>query len=288
MSKRVLVVNDIPGAGKVAANINIPILSAGGMEVSVLPTMFVSTQTGESYSNIIRHEMNEDFRRTLDVWKNNDIHFDVIMTGYFSTIEQLELFTEYYLQEKVRNPEMKLLMDPIMADNGKYYPGFDHRIAEKFSALMKQADIVFPNITEACFITNTPYSELMTVEELNQVSLKLIESGVQYVVITGVRVPESNPNQIGFYVRGQNDYNKLIMHKYYPEHFFGTGDIVVSSATVWFSRGYSIEDTLLKTGKIIEQSLDNTLALNRDIKWGIYFEPILNQFFPINDKERSF
>ena len=64
MSKRVLVVNDIPGAGKVAANINIPILSAGGMEVSVLPTMFVSTQTGESYSNIIRHEMNEDFRRT--------------------------------------------------------------------------------------------------------------------------------------------------------------------------------------------------------------------------------
>lgn len=288
MSKRVLVVNDIPGAGKVAANINIPILSAGGMEVSVLPTMFVSTQTGESYSNIIRHEMNEDFRRTLDVWKNNDIHFDVIMTGYFSTIEQLELFTEYYLQEKVRNPEMKLLMDPIMADNGKYYPGFDHRIAEKFSALMKQADIVFPNITEACFITNTPYSELMTVEELNQVSLKLIDSGVQYVVITGVRVPESNPNQIGFYVRGQNDYNKLIMHKYYPEHFFGTGDIVVSSATVWFSRGYSIEDTLLKTGKIIEQSLDNTLALNRDIKWGIYFEPILNQFFPINDKERSF
>lgn len=288
MSKRVLVVNDIPGAGKVAANINIPILSAGGMEVSVLPTMFVSTQTGESYSNIIRHEMNEDFRRTLDVWKNNDIHFDVILTGYFSTIEQLELFTEYYLQEKVRNPEMKLLMDPIMADNGKYYPGFDHRIAEKFSALMKQADIVFPNITEACFITNTPYSELMTVEELNQVSLKLIESGVQYVVITGVRVPESNPNQIGFYVRGQNDYNKLIMHKYYPEHFFGTGDIVVSSATVWFSRGYSIEDTLLKTGKIIEQSLDNTLALNRDIKWGIYFEPILNQFFPINDKERSF
>ncbi|MBZ6526179.1 pyridoxamine kinase [Aerococcaceae bacterium DSM 111021] len=288
MSKRVLVVNDIPGAGKVAANINIPILSAGGMEVSVLPTMFVSTQTGESYSNIIRHEMNEDFRRTLDVWKNNDIHFDVILTGYFSTIEQLELFTEYYLQEKVRNPEMKLLMDPIMADNGKYYPGFDHRIAEKFSALMKQADIVFPNITEACFITNTPYSELMTVEELNQVSLKLIESGVQYVVITGVRVPESNPNQIGFYVRGQNDYNRLIMHKYYPEHFFGTGDIVVSSATVWFSRGYSIEDTLLKTGKIIEQSLDNTLALNRDIKWGIYFEPILNQFFPINDKERSF
>ena len=280
MSKRVLVVNDIPGAGKVAANINIPILSAGGLEVSILPTMFVSTQTGESYANIIRHEMNEDFKRTVEVWKANDIHFDVMMTGYFSTTEQVELFTQYYREEKRLNPELILLMDPIMADHGKYYPGFDHQIAEKFSALMKEADIVFPNITEACFITNTPYSESMTVEELDEVSRKLIESGAKYVAITGVRLPDKMPGQIGFYVRGHNDYQKLLMHKYYPQHFFGTGDIVVSSTTVWYSRGLSIEESLVKTGNIIEQSLDNTLALNRDIKWGIYFEPTLKEFFP--------
>lgn len=285
MSKRVLVVNDIPGAGKVAANINIPILSAAGLEVSVLPTMFVSTQTGESYSEIIRHEMDESFKQTIEVWQRNDIHFDVILTGYFSTIEQIELFTQYYQSEKQMNPDLILLMDPIMADHGKFYPGFDYRIAEKFSALMKEADIVFPNITEACFITNTPYSEDMDLEHLTELSEKLVESGVQYAVITGVMLPESYPNKIGFLIGGQHKEQELVMHKYYPQHFFGTGDIVVSSATVWYSRGYSVRETLIKTGEIIEQSLDNTLALKRDIKWGIYFEPVLQQFFPLNDTE---
>src|SRR5699024_1080599 len=180
-SKRVLPVNHTPGAGKAAATMTIPILSAGGSEVSILPAMFVSIRTGENYANIIRHATNEEFKRTVEVSKANDIHFDVLMTWYFSTTEQVELFTQYYREEKRLNPELILLMDPIMADHGKYYPGFDHKIAEKFSALMKEADIVFPNITEACFITNTPYSESMTVEELDEVSRKLIESGAKYV-----------------------------------------------------------------------------------------------------------
>ena len=111
-------------------------------------------------------------------------------------------------------------------------------------------------------------------------SIKLLEYGAKYVAITGVRLPDKMPDKIGFYVRGHNDYQKLLMHRYYPQHFFGTGDIVVSSTTVWYSRGLSIEESLAKTGSIIEQSLDNTLALNRDIKWGIYFEPTLKEFFP--------
>lgn len=78
-------------------------------------------------------------------------------------------------EEKRLNPELILLMDPIMADHGKYYPGFDHQIAEKFSALMKEADIVFPNITEACLLRIHLIQVVMTVEELDKVSLKLIE-----------------------------------------------------------------------------------------------------------------
>lgn len=280
MSKRVLVVNDIPGAGKVAANVNIPILSAGGLEVSILPTMFVSTQTGESYSELVRHEMNENFKATLDVWVKNDIHFDVFMTGYFSTIEQIEIFTEYFRKEKQLNPAVTLLMDPIMADHGKYYPGFDSHIAEKFSTLMKVADVIFPNITEACLITKTPYSEIMTVEELDQMSEKLIDMGVNYSVITGVRFPEEKPNEIGFYAKGPDNYQEVILHKYYHQHFFGTGDIVISSATVWYSQGNTMSEILTKSGQIIEEALDKTIALNRDIKWGIYFEPTLHHFFP--------
>ncbi|XJS11476.1 bifunctional hydroxymethylpyrimidine kinase/phosphomethylpyrimidine kinase [Aerococcaceae bacterium WGS1372] len=184
MVKRVLVVNDIPGAGKVAANVNIPILSAGRLEVSILPTMVISTQTGESYTEIVRHEFGTNFKAFMDIWEKNDIHFDVVMTGYFSTVEQVEEFRQYYTREKQLNPDMILIMDPIMADHGKFYPGFDNQIAQKFAGLMQLADIIFPNITEACFITDTPYSENFTVDELSNIGEKLIEFGVKYSVIT--------------------------------------------------------------------------------------------------------
>lgn len=282
MVKRVLVVNDIPGAGKVAANVNVPILSAGGLEVSILPTMVISTQTGESYSEIVRHELAEDFSKFMDIWVKNDIHFDLVVTGYFSTVEQLELFSQYYEREKNLNPQMMLIMDPIMADNGKFYPGFDNQIANKFADLMQYADIIFPNITEACFITGTDYSELMTVEQLTELGNKLLDTGVKYSAITGVLLPDTHPNEIGFYVQGQDAYSEFIMHKYYPQHFFGTGDIVVSAATVWYSRGDSIATTLKKTGEFIELALDHTIQLERDLRWGINFEPFLNKFFEIN------
>lgn len=278
MGKKVLVVNDIPGAGKVAANINMPILSAGGLEVSILPTMIISTQTGESYSELVRHEMETDFKAFMDVWKKNDIHFDVVMTGYFSTVEQVEQFTEYYENEKKLNSEMILIMDPIMADHGVFYPGFDHEIAQKFAGLMKHADIVLPNITEACFITNTPYSENLTIDQLTDIGNKLLESGVKYSVITGVRIEEQE-DRIGFLVQGLNREPQLVLHKYYPQHFFGTGDIVVSAATVWYSRGDSITETLEKIGEYIELSLENTIQLQRELRWGIYFEPYLYKFF---------
>lgn len=278
MVKKVLVVNDIPGAGKVAANVNMPILSAGGLEVSILPTMLISTQTGESYTELVRHELATDFKEFLDVWEKNDIHFDIIMTGYFSTVEQVEQFEQYYAKEKQLNPNLMLVMDPIMADHGIFYPGFDDQIAKRFAGLMQHADIVLPNITEACFITNTPYSETLSLDQLRDIGQKLLASGVKYSVITGVRLTEDQ-EKIGFLIQGADQTDQLVLHKYYPQHFFGTGDIVVSAATVWYSRGESIEATLEKIGEVIELVLEHTIQLNRELRWGINFEPFLYKFF---------
>lgn len=278
MVKKVLVVNDIPGAGKVAANVNMPILSAGGLEVSILPTMLISTQTGESYTELVRHELATDFKAFLDVWEKNDIHFDIIMTGYFSTVEQVEQFEQYYAKEKQLNPNLMLVMDPIMADHGIFYPGFDDQIAKRFAGLMQHADIVLPNITEACFITNTPYSETLSLDQLRDIGQKLLASGVKYSVITGVRLTEDQ-EKIGFLIQGADQTDQLVLHKYYPQHFFGTGDIVVSAATVWYSRGESIEATLEKIGEFIELVLEHTIQLDRELRWGINFEPFLYKFF---------
>ncbi|XJS11477.1 hypothetical protein ACF3NG_04515 [Aerococcaceae bacterium WGS1372] len=85
--------------------------------------------------------------------------------------------------------------------------------------------------------------------------------------------------KIGFLVQGSDQSKDLILHKYYPQHFFGTGDIVVSAATVWYSRGVAINETLERIGEFIELVLENTIQLQRELRWGINFEPFLYKFF---------
>lgn len=274
----ILVVNDIAGAGKVAANVNIPILAAAQLEVAVLPTLLLSMQTGGFYNNIVRHYLDDDFKRMLDHWQKNDIHFKMHLTGYFASGQQISQYTDYYLREKEKHPQSLLVMDPIMGDHGKFYDGFDETIADRLRQLISQADIIFPNITEACLLTGFPYKEELTDSELNQVSDLLLEIGVKNVVITGVRFPDDHPNQIGFYLKGDHISGQWLSHKYYSQFYFGTGDLAVSSIVAWLSKGHSLTQAIKKTGPIIEEVIEATNSLERDIRRGLYFEGSLHHY----------
>lgn len=274
----ILVVNDIPGAGKVAANVNIPILTAAQLEVALLPTVLLSTQTGGFYEDIVRHEVNDDFRKMLEHWQINDIHFNTHLTGYFSNANQIIDYTNYFISEKTKNPATLLIMDPIMADNGIFYDGFDQSIAKKLAHLISQADIILPNITEACLLTGYPYKENLSIKELNELSDLLLEIGVKNSIITGVRFPKREADKIGFFIKGENIKGQWISHNYYSQFYFGTGDIAVSAIVAWFTKGYSLIEAVEKTGPIIEEVIETSNRLNRDIRRGLYFEASLHHF----------
>lgn len=284
MNKKFLIVNDIPGAGKVAGNINIPILSAAGFETAILPTLILTTETGTyDPEKVLFHRLGEDFQKMLDIWVELDINFQHFLTGYFAHEDQVSSFRDYFVEVKKSNPEAMLFVDPIMADNGDFYPGFNQNIAQAFENLIAHAEFILPNITEACLLTGHPYKEDLSRDELETMCDTFLEWGCKYACISGIRFHDTHPDKIGFYVKGHDLPGQWIYHKYFPETFQGTGDVVFSSIAGFYAQGYSIVDAIEMTGPFIEEVIKKTVALERENRFGLYFEGSLWYFIEKGD-----
>ena len=151
--KKILIANDLPGIGKVALAPAIPIFAFCQIETILLPTVLLSSHTG-GFKNIAIADQTEFMRQSLYQWENLEIKPDAVLTGYFRNTEQIELMVDTI--EKL--PEStKIFIDPIMGDNGKLYSGFTKEHVEAMRKLIQKADVIYPNITEACLLTDTPY-----------------------------------------------------------------------------------------------------------------------------------
>src|SRR5699024_7564759 len=149
------VINDLPGVAKVAGMSNLPILEAAQFEVALLPTLILSTHT-LGYPGLVKHYLNEAFDDILDHWYDLKVQFKGCLTGYFADSQQI---TSIINDLEDNNYPMVVSIDQNMAEFGKLYDGYSEDFPEKFQKLVKYADIIVPNLTEACLITHYPYSE---------------------------------------------------------------------------------------------------------------------------------
>lgn len=277
MEHKVLVVNDLPGVGKVAGSINIPVLSAGQLDVSILPTLLLST-FASGKGQVVRHFLREDFQAMLNHWQELNITFSTILTGYFGNSQQIVALKNYY---EGLNYQPKLIVDPTMGDLGKYYKGFDQSIADTLLELIQYAELIMPNITEACLLTNTAYRPDLSLNEIALMGEKLLQTGVKHVIISGVIPNVENTNQIGFYLMSAESQPTLILHKHYNQLLYGTGDLAISLTTALYSTGMPLEEVLKITGQLMESVIEITLRDNRTKEAGLKFEPMLGDLIKI-------
>lgn len=276
-NNRVLIVNDYAGVGKVAANVVSPILSAAQFEPFVLPTLLLSSNA-DAEGPVITQKTTHLFEDYFNHWDQLEFDFSGYATGYFGDIKQIKLFKDYFLKKQAQNPDVKLFVDPTMGEDGELYPGFDQDVLYQIAQLFEHADIVFPNITEACLIADYPYKKDMDDEELAILGKKLYDLGAKNIIITGVKRMEKDEQKIGFFYYNENHESQLILHNYYPEDLFGTGDIVFSLILSFYFYGFSIAEAIKETSTLTEKVFEDTLALNRAHKYGPYFEPMLFDF----------
>ena len=154
--KRVLAVHDISGVGKCSLTVALPIISAAGVECSVLPTAVLSTHTG-GFTGFTYRDLTEDIAPIAAHWKSLRLHFDAIYTGFLGSFAQIDL-----VAAAIRDLSAKdtlVAVDPVMGDNGKLYTVFDASFPPAMKKLCAGADLIMPNLTEATLMLGEEYRE---------------------------------------------------------------------------------------------------------------------------------
>ena len=265
--KKILIANDLPGIGKVALAPAIPIFACCQIETMLLPTVLLSSHTG-GFKNIAIAEQTAFMKQSLKQWQELDLKPDAVLTGYFRNTEQIELMVDNI--EKL--PEStKIFIDPIMGDNGKLYSGFTKEHVEAMRKLIQKADVIYPNITEACLLTDTPYPKgKITMDFTRELAKKLAKLGPEYIIITGC--PDSEElTGVQLYKKETDAFFDFYKTKY-PHHFYGTGDTLAALATACTLQEMSVEDALSFTLKFIDEVLQLSSQQPEQIPFGLPIE----------------
>lgn len=265
--KKILIANDLPGIGKVALAPAIPIFACCQIETILLPTVLLSSHTG-GFKNIAIADQTEFMRQSLYQWENLELKPDAVLTGYFRNTEQIELMIDSI--EKL--PEStKIFVDPIMGDNGKLYSGFTAEHVDAMRKLIQHADVIYPNITEACLLTETAYpTGKITMDFTRELAKKLSQLGPKHVIITGC--PDSEElTGVQLYTKETDSFFDFYKTKY-PHHFYGTGDTLAALTTACILQDMSVEEALSFTLKFIDEVLQLSSQQPERIPFGLPIE----------------
>ncbi len=266
---RVVCINDLSGMGRASLTVAIPVLSVMGSQACPLPTAVLSAQTG------YRHYSFLDFTPYMAAysraWEQESFSFEGIYTGFLGSLSQISLvesFCEAF-------PHRLLLVDPVMADNGKMYVTYTEEMCAAMRRLVCRADIVTPNITEACLLTDTPYTgESPGTEAALSLCRKIARFGPSTVVLTGLRTgAETVANAV--YESGE-DSAVFCEHTRAPGIYPGTGDLFSSALCGGLMRGMDARSAAQKAGAFVSHAVALTLSLGADPKDGVLFERCLS------------
>ncbi len=276
--KRIITVQDVSCVGKCSLTVALPIISAMGVEASILPTAVLSTHT--MFKNFTFRDLTSDIEPIMAHWKKENIGFDAIYTGYLGSFEQLDLMHKLFAE--FRGKDTKVIVDPCMADNGKLYPGFTPEFALAMGKLCSEADIIVPNLTEASYMLGIPYVAGGYDEEyIVDVLKKLASLGAKQIVLKGIVFDSDQKSVKG--VKGQigivsyNSENGKIswyFHEKMSQSYHGTGDIFASVLVGGLTRGLSLEDAYALAGDFVVESIRVTMTEDKEKWYGVDFEAV--------------
>ena len=262
--RRILTIQDISCIGQCSMTVALPILSACGHEVCILPSALLSTHTG-GFKNPVVCKFGSDLDAIWQHWKQEGITFDAIYTGYLGSVEAIN--TASRIMDEMLAPSGKIIVDPAMADHGKLYRGFDSAYSNAMQQLCMRADVMIPNITEAAMMTGMPYQEVYEADYIQNLLTKL---GGKDVVLTGVSFEHG---KTGAAIRTDEKIS-FYFHDRYDRSFHGTGDIFASAFTGVLMQDRSITEAVRISADFTCKAIYNTIQ-NPAHWYGVKFETAL-------------
>lgn len=273
--KRLLTIQDISCVGQCSLTVALPIISACGIETAVLPSAVLSTHTS-GFSGYTFRDLTDDMPKIKEHWEKENIKFDTIYTGYLGSTKQIDYVADIFAS--VAKGDSKLIVDPVMADNGNLYPGFDTEFVESMKGLCAKADYVLPNITEACLLTGATYKTEYDREYIDLIIEKLRDLGCKNIILTGISY-ETGKTGVVVYENSEYSYYQ---HDFIGSSCHGTGDIYASAFAGAMTRGKSLFDAVKIAADYTVECIKATAQV--DNHWyGVAFEPVLSKLIAMLD-----
>ena len=264
--KRIVSVQDISCVGKCSLTVALPVLSAMGVEAAILPTAVLSNHT--AFHGFTYCDLTDQMEPILRQWEREDIRFDAVYTGYLGKVAQVERMEQYFADQ--RKQGALIFVDPVMADNGKLYAGFDEAYVAANRRLCAGADVILPNITEACFLTGIPYQEEADEAYSRRLLEALAQLGTKQVVLTGVKQRAGRMGVMSLDSATGEVFAYDATHL--PVSLHGTGDVFASTVLGALMRGRSLQEALRIAVDFTVTAIEKTMH-DPEARWyGASFE----------------
>lgn len=288
---RVAAVNDMSGFGKVSLTEAIPILSAMGVEVCPLPTAVLSTHTCE-FENYTLCDMTGEMSKIIAHWRKIGLEFDAVYSGYMSSAQQIGITRALMEEQKARGA--LLVVDPVMGDNAlldvqAVYSDRMRELVGGMRELASIADIITPNVTEACMLLGEEYPRRpLHNAAVKDMLYRLCEMGAKAAVITSVMDSE-NSMCVAVYDAAADRYYKINCG-YVNRPFHGTGDVYTSVLTGALVLGMDTIDAANLAADFVYQAIRKTVRHPEiKIREGVLFEQVLaSGYFARTEHEQRF
>ena len=229
---KLLTIQDISCVGQCSLTVALPILSACGAETCILPSAVLSTHTA-GFTGFTVRDLTADMPAIAAHWRKEGILFDGVYTGYLGSTEQIGYVQDIF--DTLRKKDAKTFVDPAMADNGVLYGAFDMTYANAMKPLCFGADVILPNLTEACLLTDMPYREEYDEAYISEILDKLAAAGAKTVILTGIGYQPGKTGVVVADATGVQYYE----HRKIAKGCHGTGDVYASAFVGAYLQGFT-------------------------------------------------
>ena len=267
--KKIALINDVTGFGRCSIAVMAPIVSAMKIQAVTVPTAILSahTQFPEYYFDDYTSKM----RDYIQTYKDLNLHFDAIASGFLGSEEQVDIVIDFF--KTFKKEGVFTLVDPVMGDYGKLYETYTPSLCEKMKALVHYADILTPNLTELCTLTDIKYRpEGFNDAELAEMCRMLTEQGPEHIVVTGIPY---NSKQIMNFVYSKGEEPRIVMVDRIGGDRSGTGDVISSIIAGMYMNGHDFYESVKKAADFVSKCLRYCEDNNVPTHWGLCFEMYL-------------
>lgn len=265
--KKIAVINDFTGFGRCSLAVALPIISAMKIQCCPVPTSVFSNHTG--FESFFFDDYTDRMEAYISEWKKLDLRFSGICTGFMGSKAQINIVSEFI--EQFADKETVIVVDPVMGDYGKAYSTYTDELCNEMKKLVKYADILTPNLTEACIIADEPYHKKRHLKDYHALAEKLSAMGPSKIVITGIE----QGNYIANYCYEKGKEGRIRKVHRVGVQRSGTGDIFASIIAADAVNKVDFYESVRKASLFIKKCIERSIEMDLPLTDGVCFEEVL-------------